>query len=497
MICIIKNLIIFTLYISSYSFPQDNFIFNPSSVKFKTTSMPYVDNNQLKIDNNKDANSPFKYAEKIATNINTVDYGEWQFYNEKFKVWRLNIVSKNAVGMKLVFNNFFLPENSKLYIYNESKDMMLGPIDENANHPDLTFGHQLLKGDSIYIELFIPHLQSKLLQFQISNVIHAFEDILGFNSYDNQRDTCGINVFCPEADPYINQINSAVYLVMDQYICSGSIVNNARQDLSPYFLTAYHCVEEETNINSHNYFTFYFRYQSLSCHNEHANYSYNITGSKTIAWSNLESSDFALLKLDNDLPNYFNTYYSGWSRSTQNQTVSVGIHHPSGKPKKINFDNNDAPSSCGWFNSMDNTHWCLNWDEGGTEGGSSGSPLFNSDNQIIGQLSGGNNECGGTNLYGKFSHSWDGLDSSNRLKDWLDPDNTNIMSLNGTSNGILDFDGDINQDFLINILDIITLISIILDQYDPSIFEIGLSDINNDNHINVGDIVLLIEIIIN
>ena len=42
--------------------------------------------------------------------------------------------------------------------------------------------------------------------------------------------------------------------------------------------------------------------------------------------------------------------------------------------------------SDGWYTS--NTHWRLNWDEGGTEGGSSGSPLFDDEN-IVGQLHGG------------------------------------------------------------------------------------------------------------
>ena len=57
--------------------------------------------------------------------------------------------------------------------------------------------------------------------------------------------------------------------------------------------------------------------------------------------------------------------------------------------------------------------------------------------------------------------------------------------------------GDINQDSFINIADIVLLIEIILNQYNPSSYEINLSDTNNDNYINVGDVVFLIELIIN
>jgi len=53
--------------------------------------------------------------------------------------------------------------------------------------------------------------------------------------------------------------------------------------------------------------------------------------------------------------------------------------------------------------------------------------------QIVGTLTGGNSSCDSSYLdspdyFGKFSWSWDknGADSTVRLKDWLDPDNTGI-----------------------------------------------------------------------
>ena len=78
----------------------------------------------------------------------------------------------------------------------------------------------------------------------------------------------------------------------------------------------------------------------------------------------------------------FNGYYAGWSKSGSAPQISTGVHHPGGAAKKINYDNNDYAYSDGWYSS--NTHWRLSWDEGGTEGGSSGSPLFNDDNLIVG-----------------------------------------------------------------------------------------------------------------
>lgn len=81
--------------------------------------------------------------------------------------------------------------------------------------------------------------------------------------------------------------------------------------------------------------------------------------------------------------------------------------------------------------------WRINdWDVGVTEGGLSGSPLFDNEGRIIGQLYGGFAACNGTNDngqyddYGRLGISWaQGTSSSQRLRDWLDPINTGAFTV--------------------------------------------------------------------
>lgn len=81
-----------------------------------------------------------------------------------------------------------------------------------------------------------------------------------------------------------------------------------------------------------------------------------------------------------------------------------------------------------------NTHWKTVFDDGVVERGSSGSPLLDSGNKIVGQLSGNidyNNHLPfcvqPRGDFGKFNLSWSG-DSTNdtRLSNWLDPNGTGI-----------------------------------------------------------------------
>jgi hypothetical protein len=81
------------------------------------------------------------------------------------------------------------------------------------------------------------------------------------------------------------------------------------------------------------------------------------------------------------------------------------------------------------------------WEIGTTESGSSGSPLFDQEGRIIGQLYAGQSFCNGTennndfDIYGRFGVSWNAGDRpKTRLKDWLDPLNTGQSSIESVQN---------------------------------------------------------------
>ena len=57
--------------------------------------------------------------------------------------------------------------------------------------------------------------------------------------------------------------------------------------------------------------------------------------------------------------------------------------------------------------------------------------------------------------------------------------------------------GDINQDSIIDILDIIILINIILNNHEPNNQEFWTSDINSDQIINIQDVILIVQLILN
>ena len=108
----------------------------------------------------------------------------------------------------------------------------------------------------------------------------------------------------------------------------------------------------------------------------------------------------------------------------------TGIHHPRADEKALAIEIDPVTTIWG-------THWLIGaWTEGTTEPGSSGSGLWDTASKLlVGDLTGGYASCDdpdGSDWYGKFSLSFLGGGSpSNRLKDWLDPDNTGALTCPG------------------------------------------------------------------
>jgi hypothetical protein len=392
---------------------------------------------------------PYRYAKLIDCDIDPYNSGKWEELDNGIRVWRLKITSEGAKALSLYFDAFWIPTDGELYIYNSDKSKILGAYTSINNHSSGYFANELIEDQELILEYVQKGKGQPILH--IHQVSYAYRSVGTEPQLRNFGDSgeCEVNVNCsPEGDDW-QDVKTAVCRLSinignNGYWCSGSLINNTAEDCKPYVLTADHCTFDEDNnvyasAGEMNQWIFYFNYESDGCENPSSNPSSNtMVGCSKVSNSSANgninnTSDFHLVELNNSLPYEYGLYVAGWNRSSSAASNGVGIHHPSGDIKKISTFSQSATSS--------GTDWRVRWSEtsngrhGVTEGGSSGSPLLNSDKQIVGDLSTGSSYCdflNGYDFYGKFSYSWDqnGNQSIRQLKPWLDPINSGVTSLN-------------------------------------------------------------------
>ncbi len=378
--------------------------------------------------------APWRFGWNNYTNLNTDNTGTWTTLPNGDRIWHLVVQCENALTINLTFDHTVIPAGNQLYIFNPEKDFILGNF--TANHLyEGQLGTELVPGNTSIVEYFVPKNNAQG-HVQIGVVTHGYRTAAEFQlKAFGSSGSCNRNVNCSEGLPWTQQRNGAVMLVSGSSgFCSGSLINNTLNDGKPYVLTADHCYSNPAN------WIFRFNWQSVDCNNPATSPTFQSLSGAALR-ARASATDFCLVEITGGLSNgtvpaAYTPYFSGWDRSGNTPTSAVGIHHPSGDIKKISFEN-DPLISTTFGNCPANSHWGVTtWDSGVTEGGSSGSPLFDQNHRIIGQLHGGASACGAANLsdeYGKVSVSWEpvGSNTTNQLKCWLDPNNVGAQFIDG------------------------------------------------------------------
>jgi len=341
-------------------------------------------------------------------------------------IGQLVFESEGALSLNFFFSELSAPEGTRFWLFNEYG--ILGPYSPSEAALDGSFVTLPLGGQRCTLEVQSPRATayfSARVQSAIYGVRAEFLPVKGFGSSGN----CNVNINCPQGTNWQTEKRSAVMLLTSggTRFCSGALVNNTAQDGRPYILTANHCNVSTSTV-------FMFNYESPDCSNIDGPQTQTVNGASVHARH--AASDFALLEMNFPPPAGYFAYYSGWDRSGTATEDHVGIHHPKGDIKKISRDTSMIQDSCYDCSDPTENHWKVQkWDSGTTEGGSSGSPLYDAAHRIVGQLHGGQASCSnpnGSDYYGKFSVSWEGGGTPDtRLRDWLDPGNTGQMTIDG------------------------------------------------------------------
>ncbi|MCX6239585.1 MAG: trypsin-like peptidase domain-containing protein [Bacteroidia bacterium] len=403
--------------------------------EIQVIDMEPVDNYQLLIEEQSNPNNlkSFYFAKSFKVNISPEFSGQWEVKDD-LKIWRLGLRSKGAWSLNLIFDKFIIPHGASLYIYSNDHSKVLGAFTSDNEQSSGYFSTYPIPGDEIIVEYNEPLKSIYPGELHISSVNHDYKNVFGTRPL-GESGVCNMDVYCPDAVPYILEKQSVVNLIVaGRELCTGTLINNSRQDKTPYLLTAGHCIENASDAQKT---IFCFNYESPACGNGES--SMNGYADQTLSGAILkarsDSLDFALIQLETSPPAEYRPYFAGWNRSVVVPSSTFAIHHPKGDVKKVSKDNN--PPTIGSYNSdfTKNSFWIIGkWEIGTTETGSSGCALFNQNKLLIGSLTGGTATCTDptNDLFSMFNKQWDYYKTSDKqLKIWLDPGNTGATELAG------------------------------------------------------------------
>jgi lysyl endopeptidase len=370
---------------------------------------------------------PLLFAEPTETYITPATHGIWERLPEDKMRWTYRVLCDNALSMNIGFGKYNMPESGSMTVMDATGEFHIRPFtaEDNKDHGELWT--PIVPSNQAVIEIIINRNDKEYVSrnIELTSVNAGYR---GFKNDDRgSSGACNIDVVCAEGDDWWDEIPSVGMYTLNGYAtCTGAMINNTAQDQTPYFLTANHCgVTSSTDASIVVYWNFQNSYCRTPGSNDsggNGNGSYSQFTSGSTMRATRDYTDFTLTELSS-VPNAnWGVSWSGWSRSSSTGGVGAGIHHPSTAEKRISFPD---------YSSASGEYWNVNWSEGTTEPGSSGSPLYDSSHRIVGQLCCGSAACGNdsNDYYGRsIGLSWSGSSSAS-LSVWLDPTGSNVSYL--------------------------------------------------------------------
>lgn len=338
--------------------------------------------------------------------------GVWQTLPDGRRVWSVVLEAPGARGQRVHFAAMDLPEGAGVLVYNaDDPKEAYGPF-TGPQPGDTDFFSPTCFGERVSVELTVPTgADASNLRLVIDKSVYIY---VGFGdlAWAKIAGSCNLDVTCyPEWAVTAAGVGGIGTIGQSGFLfCTGTLIaDGIPGDPIPYFLTANHCVGSAAEAST---VEVYWMYQSSQCNGpppHPVNVPRTTGGADYLAGSNeATGSDFALLRLRQEPPS--NIPHVGWTTEAVPNGESVTcIHHPSGDYKRISFatTNTVAAQEAG---QSPTRYIGVYWTDGVTEPGSSGSPLFLTESQlIVGQLWGGASSCQFpflSDAYGRFDRSY-------------------------------------------------------------------------------------------
>jgi hypothetical protein len=349
----------------------------------------------------------------LIVNQSTAPATDWVSVANGWHIWSVSVTSPGAEGIRVHLENIKLPEGARLVAYAAANPQPGLAISAQSLRNTSEAWTETILGESVVIECQLPpQAEPSGVSFTITEISQIYISLV---AAIRPSVPCENDVTCYSAWATAAAGVARIEFIdgTDAYVCTGCLLTTVPATYAPYFLTANHCIDSQTIASTLELWWFY---QTSTCNGPAPSLNsvpHTAGGADYLAGSSI--NDFTFLHLNEAPP--AGASYLGWSTANPGSaTILTAIHHPGGDIKRISF---------GGENSADPDFWYIRWSSGITEPGSSGSPLFNGNKQVMGQLWGGSSACdnlSGIDRYGRFDQSY------NAIAAWLYPPVNNVCS---------------------------------------------------------------------
>ena len=331
--------------------------------------------------------------------------------------WTVSFSSQGAGALRLHIRRATLPAGSEVFVY-APDGQIHGPYAFDSGTRPEGFWTNTIFGEQMFLQVQFGAVTAAAIGkavLLVASVVHLEHPGFAPGAADRaaaalrpKSDDCFIDRSCvttdqfPNVDDATRSIGQLTFMITTgphpgAYICTGGLLNTTDGSSVPYLLTANRLLDSQASATSLEAF---WQYRTAFCGagNPNENLFPSTLGSELLATGAAPSSDFTFVRLLQPPPN--DSVLLGWTTADVAHAGGLMLYrlsYANGDPMIYTQEQISAvPSPAECLPDAPQGAYLYEKDvQGGTGGGSSGSPLYTEDLRVVGQLFGacGTNEA--------------------------------------------------------------------------------------------------------
>ncbi len=313
-------------------------------------------------------------------------------------VARLELSSRDARGLRVQVRGL-AGSDMQVRVYDPAGTAVHGPYEAWRVDDEGLWWSPSIFGDVIGLEFYLP-AGGKPSADELSIVQVAYVYTCDCHGGPGSALSCHNDVMCFGFGNEARAVGALGFVSGGScFLCTGALLNRQAGDFVPLLMTANHCISTQAEAGS---LEVLWLWQRDGCGGDLPDFDDLPRTDGAVLLKRRSDNDWTLLGLL-ERPTA-SPYFLGWTTATNWSTSAAdGIHHPAGSWKRISFGTENGSNlfpgvfcdaggeNC--FTIPSFGLWDVDYFDGTTQGGSSGSPLLDGQRRVRGTLTGGPSGC--------------------------------------------------------------------------------------------------------
>ncbi len=200
-----------------------------------------------------DLASPSQLREGVSRPMNfDLGMGQWFKTPDGGWLWALDVKAPGMFGVRLHLDNFALPDGAEMIVYDpQIPNNLPDPYRSRGLLDTGEFWAWTSWSDTARVEVYYPHAVGNdrfTNHFTIDQAIQMYRNPLtgAIGAYNDRELGCHNDLECfPNWTTFGRGVGMMSFVLNgSSFGCTGSLLNSGNGDLTPYFMTAHHCMND-------------------------------------------------------------------------------------------------------------------------------------------------------------------------------------------------------------------------------------------------------------